>query len=45
MARLEALEQLLVLRGVLAFGELDLETRKVKEKHYAKDEMIPAGDD
>lgn len=42
---LEALESLLVEKGVLRDNELMEKLKKVAVEHYAKDEMIPAEDD
>ena len=41
----EALETLLVEKGVLKDGELIERLKSVAQKHYAKDEFIPAAND
>ena len=42
---MEALEGLLIEKGVLKDNELMEKLEKVTQAHYAKDEMIPAEDD
>lgn len=42
---IEALDTLLVEKGVLGDGELMERVKKVAQEHYAKDQLIPPGDD
>lgn len=45
MARLEALETCLIVKGIVDQEWLDAMLKHIKQKHYKRGEMIPNGDD